>query len=90
MKMTKEDYNRISGAIEAAIAGELDKVTLYKSLTTPTRFAWDLFYYAGLTISPKNEPGHINLYSYLNDTTITTGLLRVIGGLNIPGEYRQD
>ncbi len=87
MKMKPDDYKTIKDAIvKKAKDKDVDIAAFRKKYKedglSDTRFAWDLFWFTGLKIGDgKGIKGDLDLYAYMNDTTIGTALFRIVDEL---------
>ena len=72
MKITKEDYKRLSDVLQPVLRARPDLYLKYKSEGfSDMRFNWDMMYVSKFDTC--------SLYSYLNDTHINTALAKIIG-----------
>lgn len=80
MKMKKEHYEKIKKAMEEAIAKYPKEKEFYKEQNfSKERYAWDIYHASVIDGIPSSKYSCKVLYEYLNDSHITTALLRIVG-----------
>lgn len=79
MKMTKQHFEELTQVIKATLSEHPDirKIYIKKGLSE-TRLAWDILHASRFSDIAGTEYVCKTYYSYLNDSHITTALLKII------------